>query len=430
MFRVRGFNERSTGNIHNSRISAILLACEQMGILGHRKNGSNKNDMSPKGEILESPQHIRYGFFASARVIRSLKGKGLELAAAMNEPQGTVSVEIDGDTVFIVIEKPREEREIVWVEDLWGCVKPEPGKVILGMNMNGEVLTLPLDDPATVHLGVVGSTGSGKSTLLQTMILTALMGGSRVALFDIKESFRPLSGHPSVWRGGMFSSAAHCARGLEALARCKHNDLPLLLFMDEVPTLVSQEPSILDSLAVLAQSGRHANIHLVVGTQNMLSGVIGSETVQQLNVRVAGRVVDKNASYWATGQSGIGANTLAGAGDMLICCGGRSHRFQAAMTKPQTLKAFSTKFPPRSPRVPPVPRPYVPRKLSSDNGNDSQGRPQDDIPDDVLKMIRDYHDENGKEPSLNWIYEMTRETQDTGGYNRDKARRALELALE
>jgi hypothetical protein len=42
--------------------------------------------------------------------------------------------------------------------------------------------------------------------------------------------------------------------------------------------------------------------------------------------------------------------------------------------------------------------------------------------------IQRYMRENGHPPSSNWVYRRTRELLPTGGFNRDKVRRALAAA--
>ena len=47
-----------------------------------------------------------------------------------------------------------------------------------------------------------------------------------------------------------------------------------------------------------------------------------------------------------------------------------------------------------------------------------------------LRALNRYIDKHGSEPSSNWVYRLTRKRLPTGGFNRDKARRAISAALE
>ena len=56
------------------------------------------------------------------------------------------------------------------------------------------------------------------------------------------------------------------------------------------------------------------------------------------------------------------------------------------------------------------------------------GRPADEIPEWIVRQIRAFAAENGRLPSSNWVYEATKASVPTGGFNRQKAQRALALA--
>ena len=47
-----------------------------------------------------------------------------------------------------------------------------------------------------------------------------------------------------------------------------------------------------------------------------------------------------------------------------------------------------------------------------------------------MREIQAYIQQNGRAPSSNWIYRLTRSKLPTGGFNRDKAQRALDLAMQ
>jgi len=307
-----------------------------------------------------------------------------------------------------------------------------------GVDEDHQQLEVDLLAPSNVHAAVLGMTGSGKSTLMRTMILSALKaGGARVALFDPSNGFRPLSGHPAVWRGGLFRRAEDCELGLELLARSLgKNDYGLLyVFVDEVPELVMQRPKIKDYLSRLAQAGRHAGIHLILGAQHPLASTLGPMTMRNVPVRLVGRVADRSAAYNATGRSDSGAEYLRGGGDFLVVNGATLRHFQAAIITDKLLRAWAERYPPREPRLPVRPTPVRERDLRVDMiaaiGEPGQpGRPLDDIPDTVIRQIQHYMRSQGRLPSSNWVYRLTRELVPTGGFNRAKAQRAIDVARQ
>jgi S-DNA-T family DNA segregation ATPase FtsK/SpoIIIE len=422
----------------------ILRVCKDCGILWHEEqitygNGMTEkrriDDIEPAGRVLVTPRHEKYGLRANPRVLSKLKKMASQFAYALNVPQA--DVEVDGNVVYVRVPRSDGEgEEIVTFRRAWNMAPDvAQGHVLLGVDEDHRQLVVELTSPTNVHAAVIGMTGSGKSTLMRTMILSAQMiGGVQVALFDPSKGFRPLSGHPCVWRGGLFGPPGDCERGLATLARSigrGHNRLTYA-FVDEVPELIMQEPAIKDHLARLAQAGRHAGVHLILGAQHPLSSDLGPVTMRNVAVRLVGRVSDRTAAYNATGRSDTGAWKLLGKGDFLVVNGSKVRHFQAAMIGQQTLRSWARRYPPRPPRVPvrPDPASRGGRGGTADEARDSAsaGRPEDPIPEEVVREIEGYIETHGEPPSLNWVYRFTKRTVPTGGFNRDKARRAIAAA--
>ncbi|MCD6519046.1 MAG: DUF87 domain-containing protein [Anaerolineae bacterium] len=437
-------DRKKRGTHYSDRMHRILGVCQDCGILWHEervtyRNGTSEikrvDDIEPAGSVLVTPQYEKYGLRVNPRVLPRLKTMGPQFAYALNVP--TVSVEVDGNIVYIRVPRPRDEaKRTITFQEAWSIAPRIPrGNLLLGIDDDHQQLLLDLTSPANVHAAVIGMTGSGKSTLMRTMILSAqLVGGSRVALFDPSGGFRPLSGHPSVWRGGLFHSPEDCERGLAALARSigkKHHGL-LYVFVDEVPELIMQRPRIRDHLARLAQAGRHAGVHLIIGAQHPLASELGSLTMRNIPVRLVGRVADRTAAYHATGRSDTGAESLRGSGDFIVVNGPIMRHFQAAFVPPKTLREWAQRYPPRPPRVPINPQRTStltsagPRAWRPGKG----GRPLDEIPLSVIREIQRYIQKYHEPPSSNWVYRTTRAMLPTGGFNRAKARRAIAAAQQ
>ena len=321
------------------------------------------------------------------------------------------------------------------------------GGCCLGVDEEQKQLVLELEAPRNVHCAVIGMTGSGKSTLMKTMILSAEMaGGRKVALFDPSGGFQALSGHPSVWRSGLFRRAEECEWGLEVLARSLGREEAMegggttYVFVDEVPELVRQRPQIREHLGRLAQAGRHAGLHLVLGAQHPLASELGSATLRNIPVRLVGRVADRAAAYNATGRSDSGAEHLRGGGDFVALNGSSKRHFQAAMPSAELLQQWVERYPPRPPRVPPRPaaRGWQPagKAMAVESaegqgaGAGGGGRGLDEIPAGVVKAITHYYAREKRFPSAYWVRCYTRETVPTGGFYPPKAKRAIEVAAE
>jgi energy-coupling factor transporter ATP-binding protein EcfA2 len=436
-------DRKKDGTHYSDRMQRILSVCQDCGILWHEervtyRNGSSElkrlDDIEPAGTVLVTPQYEKYGLRVNPRVLNRLRAMAGQFAYALNVP--AASVEVDGNVVYVRVPRPGDEAgQLVTFEQAWSIAPHIPlGSLLLGVDDDHRQLVIDLSSPTSVHAAVIGMTGSGKSTLMRTMILSAQRtGGSKVALFDPSGGFLPLSGHPSVWRGGLFRDAEACELGLEALTsalgRARHG--LTYVFVDEVPDLVMQRPAIREHLARLAQSGRHAGIHLVLGAQHPLASDLGPLTMRNIPVRLVGKVADRTAAYHATGHSDSQAYTLRGRGDFVAVNGADVRRFQAAYVPEAFLRQWAARYPPRPPRLPVrTPTEVIDRgtRAAEIRSAGAAGRPMDDIQPFVVERIRQYILEHGEPPSSNWVYRFTKSELGSGGYNRVKARRAIEAA--
>jgi len=438
-------DQKRKGTYYSDRMHRILGVCQDCGLLWHEERVTYRNghtelkrvdDIQPTDQVLVTPHYEKYGLRVNPRVLPRLRSMASQFAYALNVP--SAAVEVDGNIVYVRVPRPEEEGGgVVLFEHAWAIAPDIPcGSVLLGIDEDRHQLVLDLTSPSNVHAAVIGMTGSGKSTLMRTMILSAeMIGGAKVALFDPSDGFRSLSGHPSVWRGGLFKSAEECERGLEALASSIGRGMNGLtfVFVDEVPELIMRRPAIRDYLARLAQAGRHAGVHLILGAQHPLASELGPMTMRNIPVRLVGRVADRSAAYNATGRSDMNAESLRGKGDFIVVNGSTRQHFQAAYASPKLLADWARRYPPREPRLPPRPAQAQPVQHHSPfasffGSGGVGGRPPDDIPDSVVHEIRRYIREHGRPPSSNWIYRLTKELLPTGGFNRDKARRAMAAA--
>ena len=444
-------DRQGKGTYYSDRMQRILGVCQDCGLLWHNeritfRNGATEyhriDDIEPEGSVVVTPQYEKYGLRANPRLLSRLKAMGSQFAYALNVPN--TAVEVDGDTVYVRVPRSQAQGEaVITFEQAWAIDPHIPrGSLLLGVDEDQHQLVLELVAPTNVHAAVIGMTGSGKSTLMRTMVLSAQMiGGAQVALFDPSGGFELLSGHPSVWRGGLFRTADECELGLETLAGAlgKQVNTLLYVFVDEVPELIMQRPRIKDHLARLAQAGRHAGVHLILGAQHLVASQVGPMTLRNIPARLIGRVSDRTAAYNAAGRNDVTAEHLRGNGDFIVVGSGAPRHFQAALVSDALLAEWARRYPPRRPRLPV--RPGDGRQdsvnvdlgtfihLGGHGGGGGGGRQLDEIPSSVLREIRTYVGKHGKEPSCNWVYDLTRNMLPTGGFNRDKARRAIAQAL-
>lgn len=411
-----------------NRRMIILQALEELG-LRKVKDENNRTIMlveSPGNPSRSAAWEIYPLTLSDNRLLDKLLSPSVTRAIEIRLGVEGVKVQKRGTQILVYV--PSESRGTVTFSEAYQKLgKLAPGLVILGQANVAEAwwLSLSFNNPANAHAACIGAPGSGKSTLMQTMALSALLYGAQVALFDPTSEDRsallPLSGHPRVWRGGLFRSYDDVMTGLESLTRLlgKRQQIPLLVFVDEVPDLVAARPVIAQHLARLSQAGRNANIHLILGAQHPLASELGPTTMRNTPVRLVGKVTDKHAAHTATGLSDTGAELLRGGGDFIAVTSSGTQRFQAARVEEAVLRDFQKRYPIKSARVPVRNEVEVQEK--------EPGRPMDDIDQHVIDAIREYTRKEGIEPSANWIYRYTKRLLGHG-YGRDKAARAIEAA--
>lgn len=449
---------RRRGTHYTDRMHRILDVCHRFGLVYHDERVTYRNgvtdtkrvqDIEAVREVTVTPTAEKYGLRVDPRILSKVQTLAPHFAYALNLDASQVSVKVEGDTVYVRVPRPGGAAEAV---DFDACMalarntaRPRlaPGMVLLGVDDAGNPLALDMTKPTNTHAAVIGMTGSGKTTLLLTMALSALqIGHVSVALFDPVGDLSPLSGHLSIWRGGQFRDARDIEAGLRELAA--HIGRPtqgqILAIIDELPLLIAQRPAIRDIVGRLAEAGRHIGLHLVIGAQHAIGSELGPATMRNIPVRIVGRVDSAQAAYNAAGIPGTGAEKLPGSGAFVYVNSGMMVHFQAPLIDKDTMQTFTTHYPPRPADLTglEVDEPDT-EQNETETAQESNrvfvrpemgegGRPPDEIDPGVIAAIQGYKRDNGDWPSLSWVYRLTKANLPTGGYNRDKARRALVAA--
>lgn len=383
--------------------------------------------------------------------LRALLRLESEIAYALNVPH--VEARTEGNVVHIRV--PTAQRGPVTFAEAWDQTQPAParGRLLLGLNDEGQQQVLDLTDPANVHAAVIGMTGSGKTTLMQTMILSAEQSAGdhatpHLALFDPAGNFAPLAGHPAVWTYAQ--SPAAIADGLTTLAGMVERKRPFFaVFVDEVPDLVRHSPAIAEALQRIARRGRQAGLHLILGAQRLAGDAVGGTmTRDNLPVRLVGHVADPQAAFLATSIADSGAEKLAGKGDFIAVNGARRAHFQAAYIPPDQLAAWAKRYPLHRgkvgrgavparesrrdipgpaldplPAVPSHPVPVIVQMPEIDLGPEPS--PQERL---VVHKVREYHCAHSKWPSLNWLDRACAPLIGQRYFHRDRARQLIRRA--
>ncbi|NLE75881.1 MAG: DNA translocase FtsK [Chloroflexi bacterium] len=296
-----------------------------------------------------SPRYVRF-HLATAAGVRLARIANLSEEIALALDARTCRVRRENGT--LAVEVPLEtERTVAFANVLRKVQRIPPCTALLGVDEGGHPLLIRLPSPEVAHILIAGTTGCGKTMLMQAMILSLALANRRsalqMALIDPKmRGFGALAGVPHLLSGVIHApeeAAALLERLVAEMIRRDHerrSDPRVVVFIDELADLAQAESGrrCASLLTRLAQRGREAGIHLVVGTQKPSSEISGAMFKSNFPVRLVGRVTSADDARVAAGVGGSGAEKLLGRGDFLaVACGSVVH-FQAPLLRPPELR--------------------------------------------------------------------------------------------
>jgi S-DNA-T family DNA segregation ATPase FtsK/SpoIIIE len=302
-----------------------------------------------------SPRWIRFELNPAAGTrIATVRNLSEELAVALGSPD----VHIARDEAGLAVEMPRPDAEPVQLLALLdGLAAIPPLTACLGLSQDGRPLLIRLPSAEVAHILVAGTTGSGKTELIRSIILglalTNRQATLQLALIDPKaRGLGPLGGLPHLV-GPVASNLEAAAEMLQRLVReMERRDAERITFprivvvVDEAIDLVMSGGQPVQSLLErLAQRGREAGIHLVLGAQKPSASAVGGLLKSNFPVRLVGKVASAEDARVAAGVGGTNAERLTGRGDFVAVASGQVTRFQAAFVPvgdwPEALKRLA-----------------------------------------------------------------------------------------
>ncbi len=287
-----------------------------------------------------SKRWVRYNITAphNARlsVVRNLSE---EFALALS----TKDVRITRDGGMLNVEVPRFDAEPVLLAQMMRDMRYVPPlTAVLGIAEDGRPLLLHLPSPDVAHVLVAGMTGSGKTEVMRTILwslcVTNRQSQMQLVLIDPKRrGFGIFSDLPHLM-APLITDSEHAITVLERVVsemerRDRENiSTPhIVVAIDEGTDLLMTGGSKCEALLTrIAQRGREAGIHLLMGAQNPASKLFGSMLKANFPVRLIGRVSSANDARVAAGIAASNAEKLLGRGDFIAVSAGNITRFQAA----------------------------------------------------------------------------------------------------
>ena len=212
------------------------------------------------------------------------------------------------------------------------------GRWIAGRNEHGQTITLGLSDTIPHYL-FGGWTGSGKTWALRSaLVQLAQDPDNELVLIDAKwgDGLGVLSGLPHL--AGPVATDFETGRAALgwAVENMRHRYETgnktgrVIVGIDEVQEMTI-DPGTTDLIRLLAEKGRGANVHLLVGTQNPTAQAFSNSSIRRnLPGRVALKTENYDASKVVVGSNLPRSDRLLGAGDAYAVVSGQAHRAQLA----------------------------------------------------------------------------------------------------
>lgn len=270
---------------------------------------------------------------------------------AMNLAKAGVRIEapIPGKSA-VGIEVPNDNPATVYLRNLLETPEFRNGKSRITSCLGCEVSGRPVifDINKMPHLLVSGTTGSGKSVCINSIILSILYKAKpeEVKLIlvdpkkvefsmyrDIPHLYCPIVTDPKKAAGALYSAVAEMERRFELIEEVgvrnlagyneitagdnEHPPMPqMIIIIDELADLMMTAPAdVENAICRLAQKGRAAGIHLILGTQrpsvDVITGLIKANVPSRIAFTVKSQVDSRTIIDVA------GAEKLIGRGDML-----------------------------------------------------------------------------------------------------------------
>lgn len=275
------------------------------------------------------------------------------------------------------VEVPNKHRETVYLRTLFDDPRFKKSEAALaaalGVNVGGEPVFMDL--AKMPHLLIAGTTGSGKSVCMNCLILSLLFKYSpedvKMIMIDPKKvEFKIYNGLPHLITpvvseakkaaGSLAWAVTEMERRYEIIESVGVRDIKsynnytkndpekehmpyLVLFIDELADLMFVASNeVEESICRIAQKGRAAGLHLVIGTQRPSVDVITGLIKANVPSRIAFSLPSQTDSRTVIDVGG--AEKLIGMGDMLVAPVGLSKpvRLQGPFVSDEEVEAVTT----------------------------------------------------------------------------------------
>jgi hypothetical protein len=293
-------------------------------------------------------------------------------ASHVDVVDNSLNVKVSG--TMVVSFNHAATRPVILSQIFRGGERPLEGSFVLGLDLHGKVLRLPMDTGGYPHTMVLGSTGSGKTICLLVIAVNAMYLGWDIYVLNPKlpPAERLTYGLWQLRDAGnviyaqnyddMATTASEIANSMEKIRR------PTLVIVDEAADVLERlRDDISVPLGRIAQKGREYGIHLAIGVPKSTKDVLFNDMLHaNVGTTMVGMRMNSGLlSHFGTGVGGMDLHLLAGEGHCKVKIGpsltegqvalpdnldrykaaGESRRIESSNLLPVTLEWIGTLAP-------------------------------------------------------------------------------------
>lgn len=269
---------------------------------------------------------------------------------------------IEPQAGYVSVDIPRKDRQFIDFNQYYPKqthLPPEPLKIAIGINLEGQLLEVDLSDANTCHFLIGGTTGSGKSEFLRSLLMSMLIQYSpqwlKIILVDPKRvTFPEFESSPWLYqpiikddndaivvmeelveemekRYRIFEKTR--VTNIQQYNQSQSSHLPrLVCIVDEYADLMVEKTTrtaLEQNIKRLGAKARASGIHLIIATQRPDAKVVTPIIRSNLPGRIALKTASGVDSRIILGDNYSQAAQLLGKGDLLFPYQSKLERLQA-----------------------------------------------------------------------------------------------------
>jgi len=258
--------------------------------------------------------------YPDVRYAKKLPSLESEIALYLGISPDDISIEQGEGCFYLILSSPsREELRLSDMLDRFRGypeIYSNPLNLLIGVDNFDRLITLEIGD-RNPHIIIAGSSGSGKSNLLSVIIAQIMDRDKEKAIsfviYSPKSDLSKFEWYSSIIKE--IDDIENCLEDicgiLERRARGREDKKPILIFLDEVNSLIFSSDKARGYISQIAMKGRSERVHLILAMQSSKRELLQSPIIRENCIsRIIFRVHNKRESLTLSNTPEIDCSKL------------------------------------------------------------------------------------------------------------------------